>query len=523
MGTASMAKQEDNGADASNAAASKTEDKKTESAAASAGATAHSAEKATAKPGVSTLDGIDQLKADHRKVEALFAEYEKAAPARKSAIIQETCAALILHTQLEEEIFYPACREAATDEEPLNEAQVEHDGAKVLIADLLASRAYDPYRDAKFKVLSEQVKHHVAEEEKAGSGIFAKARAAGVDTEALGEALKARKDALQTSQAKPAPTALVALEVSSLSNGQQQENSMARQQGGRDRDEQGRFTSDDRDRSRGRGDDDRSYRSRGRDDDDGRGWYGDSEGHAEAVRKGWASREGGESRSFRDDDDDRGGYRSSGRERDSQGRYASDDDRSGYGGRGRDRDDDRGYRSRGQDRDEYGRFTSDDDRDGGRYRGRSDDDRGGRDRGQGGWFGDSEGHSRAARRGWEDDDRGGRSGRGGGSDHDRDENGRFMRDDDRGGSRSRGRDDDDRGGRGSRDHGQGGWFGDSEGHARAARQRWEDDDRGGSRSRGLNEDDNDRGGRGRGRSHGGWFGDSEGHAEAARRGWEDRR
>lgn len=520
MGTASMAKQEDNDAGASNTTASRTEDKKTESAAASAGAAPQDTEKAPAKPGVSTLDGVDLLKADHRKVEALFAEYEKAAPARKTAIIQETCAELVLHTRLEEEIFYPACREAATDEEPLNEAQVEHDGAKVLIADLSASRADDPYRDAKFKVLSEQVKHHVAEEEKAGSGIFAKARAAGVDTEALGEALKARKDALQTRRGKPAPTAL---EVSFLSNGQQQENSMARQQGGRDRDEQGRFTADDRDRSRGRGDDDRSYRARARDDDEGRGWYGDAEGHAEAARKGWASREGGEPRSFRDDDDDRGGYRSSGRDRDSQGRFTSDDDRGGYGGRSRDRDDDRGYRSRGQDRDDYGRFTSDDDRDGGRSRRRDEDDRGGRDRGYGGWFGDSEGHSRAARRGWEDDDRNGRGGRGGGSDRDRDENGHYMRDDDRGGSRSRGRDDDDRGGRESRDHGQSGWFGDSEGHARAARQRWEEDDRGGPRNRGRNNDDDDRSGRGRERGHGGWFGDSEGHAKAAHRGWEDRR
>lgn len=513
-----MAKQEDTGASTSNAAASKADDKRTEGA--SASAPSQDTDKSAAKPGMSAVDGVDLLKADHRKVEALFTEYEKASPARKTAIIRDTCAELTLHTRLEEEIFYPACRKAASDEEPLNEAQVEHDSAKVLIADLLAGDADDPYRDAKFKVLSEQVKHHVAEEEKAGSGIFAKARAAGVDVEALGQALTERKAALQGGKAKSEAAALVALDVSTLSTDQQQENSMARQQGGRDRDDQGRFTSDDTDRSRGRGDDDRGYRSRGRDEDDGRGWYGDSRGHAEAARKGWASREGGESRSFRDDDDDRSRYRSSGRDRDEYGRFTSDDDR---GGRSRDRDDDRSYRSRDQDRDEYGRFTSDDDRNGGRSRGRGDDDRGGRDRGQGGWFGDSEGHARAARQRWEDDDRGGR---GGGSDRERDENGRFMREDDRGGSRSRGRDDDDRSGRGSgdggRDHGQGGWFGDSEGHARAARQRWEDDDRGGSRGRNRNDDD-DRGGRDRGRSHGGWFGDSEGHAQAARRGWEDRR
>jgi len=414
-----MAKQEDNDAKpASNAAASGSDEKQTQASATqsptSGAASTQATSSKTTEAGVTTADGIELLKADHRKVEALFKDYEKAAPARKTAIIREACAELIAHTRLEEEIFYPACREAASDDEPLNEAQVEHDGAKVLIADLLASDEDDPYRDAKFKVLSEQIKHHVAEEEKPGSGIFAKARAAGVDVEALGRELRQRKEALTARGGRPRPTPLVALEISDFSQGQQQEDPMARQQGGRDRDDQGRFTSDDRGRSRGRDDEDRGYRSRGRDDDDGRGWYGDSEGHSEASRRGWAARRGGESRSFRDDDD-RGGYRS---------------------------------RSNERDRDEYGRFVSDDDR-GARSRGRDDDDdRGGRGRGHGGWFGDSEGHARAARRGWEDDDRGG--------------------------SRSRGRDDDDdRGGRG-RGRGQGGWFGDSEGHAEAARRGWED-------------------------------------------------
>ena len=373
--------------------------------------------------GQNTTDGIELLKADHRKVDALFKAYESASSDRKSQLIEEICGELILHTRLEEEIFYPACREAASDEEPLNEAQVEHDGAKVLIADLLDSDDSDPYRDAKLKVLAEQVRHHVAEEEKAGSGVFAKAKAAGVDTQALGRELRQRKDELTQRQGAPWPTALVSLDLSELSEGQPQEEYMARQQGGRDRDEQGRFTSDDdRGRSRGGRDDDRGgYRSRGgRDDNDGRGWYGDSQGHSEASRRGWETRGGGESRSFRDDDDDRG------------------------------------YRSRGNDRerDEYGRFMSEDDDRGGRG-GRSSGGGGGR--GQGGWFGDSEGHSDAARKGWEDRDSGYRS---------------------RGG-----RDDDDRGGRGrssggasggGRGRSQGGWFGDSEGHAEAARRGWED-------------------------------------------------
>lgn len=307
--------------------------------------------------GQNTTDGIELLKTDHRKVDALFKAYESASSDRKSQLIEEICGELILHTRLEEEIFYPACREAASDEEPLNEAQVEHDGAKVLIADLLDSDDSDPYRDAKLKVLAEQVRHHVAEEEKAGSGVFAKAKAAGVDTQALGRELRQRKDELTQRQGAPWPTALVSLDLSELSEGQPQEEYMARQQGGRDRDEQGRFTSDDdRGRSRGGRDDDRGgYRSRGgRDDDDDRGgrggggggdrgqggWFGDSEGHSDAARKGWEDR-------------------------------------------------DSGYRSRG------GR--DDDDRGG---RGRSSG--GGRGRSQGGWFGDSEGHAEAARRGWED-------------------------------------------------------------------------------------------------------------------------
>ena len=227
-----MAKQEDNDAKpASNAAASGSDEKQTQASATqsptSGAASTQATSSKTTEAGVTTADGIELLKADHRKVEALFKDYEKAAPARKTAIIREACAELIAHTRLEEEIFYPACREAASDDEPLNEAQVEHDGAKVLIADLLASDEDDPYRDAKFKVLSEQIKHHVAEEEKPGSGIFAKARAAGVDVEALGRELRQRKEALTARGGRPRPTPLVALEISDFSQGQQQEDPMA--------------------------------------------------------------------------------------------------------------------------------------------------------------------------------------------------------------------------------------------------------------------------------------------------------
>lgn len=131
-------------------------------------------------------DAIDLLKADHRRVEALFAEFESASDQRKAAIIREACTELTLHTLLEEEIFYPACRAADGEEteDALDEAQVEHDCAKLLIIELLASSQDDPLQSARFKVLAEQIKHHVAEEEAPRTGVFAKATAAGVDRRA---------------------------------------------------------------------------------------------------------------------------------------------------------------------------------------------------------------------------------------------------------------------------------------------------------------------------------------------------
>src|SRR5205807_7942586 len=86
-----------------------------------------------------------------------------------------------------------ACREKSVEDDLLDEAQVEHDGAKVLIADLLRADPGDAFYDAKVKTLSEYIRHHVAEEEKPRTGIFAKAQKAGVDMSALGEKLQARK------------------------------------------------------------------------------------------------------------------------------------------------------------------------------------------------------------------------------------------------------------------------------------------------------------------------------------------
>ncbi len=139
------------------------------------------------------LDAISLLRKDHRTVEDLFAEFEKASgDGRKEKIAHKICLELSVHATIEEEIFYPAC-DGKVEEELLTEAYVEHDGAKVLIAEILGGGPDDEYYDAKVKVLSEEIEHHVKEEEKRMEGLFAQARKAGLDMDALGEQLAARK------------------------------------------------------------------------------------------------------------------------------------------------------------------------------------------------------------------------------------------------------------------------------------------------------------------------------------------
>ena len=141
-------------------------------------------------------DAVALLKADHRKVEELFEKYETAR-SKKADIAHQICIELTIHTMIEEEIFYPACRDAGVESGMMDEANVEHDGAKVLIAELEAGSPNDQYYDAKVKVLSEEIKHHVKEEEKSG-GLFSEARKTDLDLGALGEQLAARKDELMT-------------------------------------------------------------------------------------------------------------------------------------------------------------------------------------------------------------------------------------------------------------------------------------------------------------------------------------
>jgi hemerythrin superfamily protein len=154
-----------------------------------------------------SADAIALLKADHRQVEKWFSEFEKArTDGRKLELATDICNALRVHTTIEEEIFYPAFLDATEDKDLHHEAEIEHDGAKNLIAQIEASNPDDEYYDSKVKVLSEMIKHHVKEEEQPG-GMFAEARKAKMDLGALGEQLAARKGELEAQIASTAPGA----------------------------------------------------------------------------------------------------------------------------------------------------------------------------------------------------------------------------------------------------------------------------------------------------------------------------
>jgi hypothetical protein len=142
-------------------------------------------------------DAIKLLTRDHREVEALFEKFEKAfRDSRKESLARQICTELKIHATIEEELFYPALRGKIEDDD-LDEAVVEHDGAKVLINDIEAGEPDDDYYEAKVKVLKEEIEHHVREEEKMHGSIFAQARKTDVDLEALGAQMAARKAQLK--------------------------------------------------------------------------------------------------------------------------------------------------------------------------------------------------------------------------------------------------------------------------------------------------------------------------------------
>lgn len=140
------------------------------------------------------VDAIELLTRDHADVKSLFEQYEELgdrALASKKKLAHKICLELTKHAVAEEEIFYSAVRAAKADSaDNIDEAWVEHSCAKDLIAQIISMEPGDDFYDAKVKVLSEQIEHHVGEEE---SDMFPKARKAGLDLEALGAAIEARK------------------------------------------------------------------------------------------------------------------------------------------------------------------------------------------------------------------------------------------------------------------------------------------------------------------------------------------
>jgi hypothetical protein len=290
-------------------------------------------------------DAIAMLKADHRRVEEIFAQFVKARRADKAQLIHEACQELIIHTMLEEQLFYPASRRPNTDD-LIDEAQVEHDTAKVLIVELIEGDDSDEFREAKFKVLMEAVKLHINEEE-APDGIMDRAQRAGANTPQIAQRMAQLRQRLQQQAdagglPEPEP-------VSFQYFGQRDDSRFGGRHGRRE---------------------DETRRERG-------GWYGDPRGHAEALHRVWEERD----REFRsrayDRDEDRGRY-----QRRSHGGWYGDP-------RGHAEASRRGWDERGGQRS---------------FREREEDD----ERGRGGWYGDPQGHSEAARRGWDDRDERGR-------------------------------------------------------------------------------------------------------------------
>ena len=139
---------------------------------------------------------IELLESDHRKVEMLFDQYEEGKDGDEEAkrqLAERICAELTVHAQVEEELFYPWCRENIDDEEMemVEEAYVEHASAKDLIAQIQGATSVDAAFDAKVKVLSEYIKHHVKEEE---NELFEEVKAGNADElDELGQEMAARK------------------------------------------------------------------------------------------------------------------------------------------------------------------------------------------------------------------------------------------------------------------------------------------------------------------------------------------
>jgi hemerythrin superfamily protein len=278
----------------------------------------------TGNGGGEKTDAIEMLKADHRRVEELFGKYEQARRrAEKSKIAQQICLELTIHAELEEELFYPACREHV-DDPLLDEAQVEHDTAKILVAEIaMGAPQADPFFDAKVGVLAEYMRAHIQEEEKNPDSIFAKALEGGVDTLQLGRRMKERREELMEQfddeLLLPQPKTLHV----TLAQDEEVWSEPPRRGGGQGRGMQGRGGGGGRQESRGRGswgeeegrereggyderreggemrgrsEEEQGRQGQGQGQGQGghggehRGWHGDPKRHSEASRRGWEHR-----------------------------------------------------------------------------------------------------------------------------------------------------------------------------------------------------------------------------------------
>lgn len=146
----------------------------------------------------SETDAMELLMEDHKKVQKIFKEFEKSKDEmgedEKSEMVRQCCTELKIHTRLEEEIFYPAAREAVEDEDLLDEAEVEHAAAKQLIDELERMEPGEELYDARFAVLGEYVNHHIREEE---HGLFPEVKKAKLDLDELGRRMTEMKHKLQ--------------------------------------------------------------------------------------------------------------------------------------------------------------------------------------------------------------------------------------------------------------------------------------------------------------------------------------
>ncbi len=146
-------------------------------------------------------DALDLLRADHARIKALFRDFknmrgdgdEDDDDQRKAELVDDICYELTVHSMIEEEIFYPAVRSATDSQDLMDEADIEHAGARELVSQLEVMYPGDDHFDATVTVLGEEISHHINKEEKE---MFAAARDAGIDLQALGEQLAARKEAL---------------------------------------------------------------------------------------------------------------------------------------------------------------------------------------------------------------------------------------------------------------------------------------------------------------------------------------